>query len=260
MANIVYPSTLPDTPRTKEALAGVASWIGSYATHVCDDPIGAAKSLRPHLNVLLEARGEDDASFDEALRRSPVLGPFIARGYMPPKYDAEDLVRFAPGTVGRVYHDFLVRYGLTHDYYGAIDTSTPRGYMIHRGIANHDYWHVAAGYGADPLGEIGAVAFTLGNRLAHLGEVGPRLSQQVTLTLAGAMGRYALHYPERLLDFQRVYAEGMQRGLAAGALDLVIWEEHWEKPLAALRRELSIPPRADGRDDALAPDVLAAAE
>jgi ubiquinone biosynthesis protein Coq4 len=258
MANIVYPSELPDTDRTRDALRGIGAWVGDYATHVCHDPVGAAKSLRPYLNALLEAAGESDASFDEALRASPVLGPFIARKYMPERYTEKDLAAYAPGTVARVYHDFLARYGLTHDYYGAIDTSTPRGYMIHRGIANHDYWHVATGYGADPIGEIGAVAFTLGNRLRHMGDVGPKLSQQVTLTLASAMCRYALHYPSRLFDYQRVYAEGVSRGIASRSLDLVIWEEAWSRPLTAVRAELEIPPRPDGADDALSPLALAA--
>jgi ubiquinone biosynthesis protein Coq4 len=259
MANIVYPSTLASNQATQDALHGIAGWVGEYATHVCDDPVGAAKKLRPYLNALLEAQGEHDQDFDAALCESPVLGSLIAERYVPAPYGEKDLAGFAPGTVARTYHDFLARYGLTHDYYGRFDTSTPRGYMIYRGIANHDYWHVAAGYGADPLGEIGAVSFTLGNRLAHLGEVGPKLSQQVTLTLAGAMARYALHYPQMLFDYQRVYAEGITRGMASRSLDLVRWEEHWSRPLASLREELAIPPRPDGLDDALAPKHATAA-
>ena len=101
---------------------------------------------------------------------------------------------------------------------------------------------MATGYGADPLGEVGAVSFTLANRLQHLGAVAARLSLQLSLTLAGSMARYALHYPDRLQAWQRQYTEGFRRGEQAASLDLVCWEEHWDRPLADLRAELRIPP------------------
>lgn len=252
---IVLPSELPDSEPVAQCLSAISGWIGGYATHVCADPVGAARELRPHLDRLLVEAGagaDDSASFEAQLRASPVLGPVLARRYMPPAYDRDDLAGYAAGTVGRAYHDFLARWDLTHNYYGAMATATAQQYLVFRSISYHDYWHVAAGYGADPLGEIGAVSFTLANRLTHLGDVAPRLSLQVSLTLAGAMARYALHYPHRLLDFQRLYVEGMSRGMQARSLDLVNWEEHWDRPLAALRAELAIPPRPAGDDAGLA--------
>jgi ubiquinone biosynthesis protein Coq4 len=240
---IVPPSELPDSEPIARSLAAIAGWLGRYGTRVCADPVGAARDLRPHLDHLLAEAGRGDDGFEAQLQASPVLRPVLERRYTPPAYDRGDLAGFAPGTLGRAYHDFLVRWDLTHNYYGALPTATAQQYLLARSIGYHDYWHVAAGYGADPLGEIGAVSFTLGNRLTHLGDVAPRMSLQVTLTLAGAMARYALHYPTRLLDWQRMYVEGMSRGMAARALDLVDWEEHWSTPLAALREQLAIAPR-----------------
>jgi len=247
---IVPPSELPDSEPVTRSLAAIAGWIGRYATHVCSDPVGAARDLRPHLDHLLAEAGDGDAAFEAQLLASPVLRPVIERRYLPPAYDRDDLAGFAAGTLGRAYHDFLARWNLSHNYYGAMATATAPQYLLFRSISYHDYWHVAAGYGADPLGEIGAVSFTLGNRLTHLGDVAPRLSLQVTLTLAGAMARYALHYPHRLLDWQRLYVEGMSRGMKARSLDVVSWEEHWQTPLSALREQLGIAPRPRAEDDA----------
>jgi ubiquinone biosynthesis protein COQ4 len=240
---IVMPSELPESEPVARSLEGIAGWIGGYATHVCADPVGAARELRPQLDRLLAEAGGGDEAFEAQLWASPVLRPVLERRYLPPKYEREDLAGFGPGTLGRAYHDFLVRWDLRHDYYGAMPTASAQQYLLFRSVGYHDYWHVVSGYGADPLGEIGAVSFTLGNRLTHLGEVAPRLSLQVTLTLAGAMARYALHYPHQLLDYQRLYVEGMSRGMAARSLDVVSWEEHWDRPLAAIRQELGISDR-----------------
>lgn len=251
-------SIRPDDPVIREAIAGISAWLGEYGTHVCDDPVGMAKRLKPHLEHLLSPAGDADGALDRALLADTTLAPVFARKHLAPSYGLPELAAHAPGTLARAYHDFLVRYGLDHDYYGRLPTETPSQYWKFRAIAYHDYIHLVSGYGADPLGEIGAVSFTMANRLAHYGELGASLSLQVTLTLAGAMARYAVHYPFALLDYQRVYAEGVARGLASGPVDVVEWEDRWTEPLDSVRRSLGIPERPEGRDDAYEPLALAA--
>jgi ubiquinone biosynthesis protein COQ4 len=235
-------SSLPSNPRVAESLHGVAAWLGEYSTRACEDPVDAARRLRPHLDQLLSESGADHGELDRQLAAEPVLAPLLAEHYLPPEYEAEDLAHYPPGTVARAYHDFLARWGLRHNYYGHLPTRTPREYLLFRSINYHDYWHLASGYGADPLGEVGAVSFTLANRLRHLGAVAPRLCLQLSVTLAGSMARYALHFPDLLQRWQQQFTEGYRRGQEAGSLDLVSWEQHWERPLAQLRAELGITP------------------
>lgn len=258
MAPPPLTSVLPDDPRTREALAGIASWLGEYGTHVCYDPVDSAKRLKPHLEALLSPGGEADDTLDRKLLAEPALAPVFRRWFVSPAYGLAELAAHREGTLARAYHDFLVRYGLSHDYYGKLPTETPSQLFKARAIGYHDYFHLVSGYGADPLGEIGAVSFTMANRLAHLGDVGAAVSLQVTLTLAGAMARYAVHYPHALASYQRMYAEGVARGMASKPIDVVDWEDLWDRPVEDVRAELGIPPRPDGADDAYSPMAAAA--
>lgn len=247
-----------DDAVTHDAIAGIAAWLGEYGTHVCDDPVGAAKRLKPYLEALVAPDGDSDGTLDRALLANTTLKPVFDRWHVAPSYGLAELAKHRAGTLARAYHDFLVNYGLDHDYYGRLPTETPSQFFKFRAIAYHDYIHLVSGYGADPLGEIGAVSFTMANRLASFGELGATLSLQVTLTLAGAMARYAVHYPYALADFQRVYAEGVARGMASRPVDLVEWEDRWGESLEDVRRSLAIPPRPEGRDDAIGFDAIAA--
>ena len=84
--------------------------------------------------------------------------------------DADWLARFAPGTLGAAYHDFVTREGLSADGLATvskqglqaheIDVPDPIAWYGRRIRDTHDLWHMLTGYGRDPLGEACLVAFS----------------------------------------------------------------------------------------------------
>jgi ubiquinone biosynthesis protein COQ4 len=84
--------------------------------------------------------------------------------------DRDWLDRFAPGTLGAEYREFVTREGLSADGLVAvsrhglaaheIDVPDPVAWYGRRIRDTHDLWHMLTGYGRDPLGEACLVAFS----------------------------------------------------------------------------------------------------
>jgi ubiquinone biosynthesis protein Coq4 len=156
----------------------------------------------------------------------------------PPPPDLPTLRRLPAGTFGREYARFLdanridplavsarVRARFHDDPYLVRYTTT------------HDLHHVLTGFDAGLAGEIGVLAFTVGQGSAPVGRWG----------LAAARAVYTLVSPGQA---SRI-ASNVRVGLAmGGAAELVLAEpiEAWlEEPLEAVRRRLRVPdPREVG--------------
>lgn len=84
--------------------------------------------------------------------------------------DADWLARFAPGTLGAEYREFVTREGLSAEGLATvskvglkaheIDVPDPIAWYGRRIRDTHDLWHMLTGYGRDPLGEACLVAFS----------------------------------------------------------------------------------------------------
>jgi ubiquinone biosynthesis protein COQ4 len=83
--------------------------------------------------------------------------------------DRDWLDRFADGTVGARYREFIAMrnlsaYGLADESRklgeADIDAAHPIAWFARRGRDVHDSWHVLTGYGTDALGEASLLAFT----------------------------------------------------------------------------------------------------
>lgn len=138
-------------------------------------------------------------------------------------YDA--LRALPPDTLGGAYVRFLDENGLDPDLFDAPPglPSLPT-YVAKRSRQTHDLWHVVTGYGPDVAGEIALQAFTWGVT---------RMPSAWLLAVFGSI-RYALHDPKIL----RLAVEGARRGRRARFLPTVRWEDHFERPLADVRRDL----------------------
>ena len=87
----------------------------------------------------------------EALRTKHRLG----------QVDVDALMAMEKGTLGRSFAEFLAKNGL--DPAPLTDQADREGeYLIAHLYETHDLWHVLSGYNRDPMGELGVLAFSLG--------------------------------------------------------------------------------------------------
>src|SRR6185436_723803 len=92
----------------------------------------------------------------------------------------------------------------------------------------HDIWHVLTGYRPDVPGEVALQAFSYAQTEAP----GAAL-----IALLGTV-RWAAKAP----GLARMTWDGYRRGRDAAFLAPVRWEDHWDRPLDDVRRELGIEP------------------
>ncbi len=160
--------------------------------------------------------------------------------------DRAFIQRFAPGTLGAAYRDFLDRTGYSADGLAEISkvgakpiaAAHPYAWFGRRVRDQHDLWHVLTGYKADEgLGEACLVAFsyaqTKGLGWALIG--------------VGAALRGGLFTPHA-----RAIWEGYRHGRHAAWLMGEDWEANMAEPLEALRKRLRILPAT--RYEAIPPD------
>ncbi|MBW2460613.1 MAG: hypothetical protein JRH11_03120 [Deltaproteobacteria bacterium] len=141
-----------------------------------------------------------------------------------------DALRELPATtLGGAYARFLDDQGLDPDIFQA-----PPGipsmiaYISKRVRQSHDLWHVLTGYDTDVRSELALQAFTW--RVTGM-------PSSAMIAFGGAM-RFGLSPGHR--GVVREVLEGARRGERAAFLPVVVWEDHFERPLAVVREELGI--------------------
>ena len=82
--------------------------------------------------------------------------------------DFRDLLRLPYGTFGHEYAQWMIDHDLHPDLHRDVpvtDSAAPDAderYLAQRVLEVHDFWHVLSGYNCDAAGELGLLAFTLG--------------------------------------------------------------------------------------------------
>jgi ubiquinone biosynthesis protein Coq4 len=145
--------------------------------------------------------------------------------------DLERLGRLPEGTLGRAYADFMRSRGLTPEVFDGAppEVADPRSaYIIQRLRQTHDLWHVVTGYETDAASEIALQAFTFAQ---------VRAPSSLLLATAGTL-RAAREVPRLPRDVMAAF----RAGLRAEKLALFPWEDHWQTPLAEVRRLLGVRP------------------
>ncbi len=154
--------------------------------------------------------------------------------------DDDHLASLAPGTLGAAYRDFLRQHRLDAGVFDAAQVIAPVierndwdldfGYMIARGTALHDMFHVLGGYGPDMGGEIG----NLGLHHGQLG--GCRTTAVFGLILCAVVGGGSWRRK------RQYWREAVDRGRAAKNLMAAPYEELLARPLSEVRAELAVTP------------------
>lgn len=158
----------------------------------------------------------------------------LAARFSNPDYVA----RFAPGTVGAAYRDFLATTGYSAD--GLVEVSKvisedelphPYAWFGRRIRDTHDIWHVLNGYKADEsLGEAALVAFSY----AQVGGLGWAF-------IGGAAALKSISVTGNLL-FAKAVWEGYRRGRKAAWLAAEDYEKLLHEPIDAARQRLGLTP------------------
>lgn len=152
--------------------------------------------------------------------------------------DPDWLKRFAPGTVGAAYRDFMWSENLSAEGLAMesrkveahIDDPHVYAWYSRRLRDVHDVWHVLTGYGRDALGEACVVSFSY--------------AQTKSLGFAfiglGAAGEIRRENPK--VPALRAVLQAWANGRAANWLPAVNYVELFGEPLEAARRRLNIRP------------------
>lgn len=149
--------------------------------------------------------------------------------------NCERLAALPPGTLGRVYHDFMATENLTAEglvQASQISENLPAGddYTLfrERGRDTHDLLHVVTGYGRDPLGEGCVLAFSYA-------QTGLKGFAVIAMFVAQRISRRLRGQPVR-----RAVLEGYRLGRRAAWLYGADWENLLAEPLEAIRARYRI--------------------
>lgn len=151
--------------------------------------------------------------------------------------DYDGLRRLPAGTLGRSYADHLDRHGLDPDALavpvtrGATDSAN---YLLERVRQTHDVWHALLGLGTAGHEEVILHAF----QWSQL-----RMPYSALVVGFGALKHLAGEGRWHLL--RHALVDAARAGRAAAPLLPIVWEQRWERPIAAVRAELGVRPAAD---------------
>jgi ubiquinone biosynthesis protein COQ4 len=171
----------------------------------------------------------------QRLRASPEGRAFLARRpeLCKQQVDFAALRRLPARTLGGAYIRHLDDNGLSADTQAAPTRHVADpdvAFLVRRFRQTHDVWHPLTGLGTNPWHEVVIHAFSYGQL---------RLPVSALIVSLGGIKHGLL---ERRWDLGRTLADAYRKGRAAAPLLEVVWEDHWEEPLADVRRRYEIEP------------------
>jgi ubiquinone biosynthesis protein Coq4 len=182
-----------------------------------------------------------------ALEAHPEIASLAHEQWYAEPLDLDDLKGCAPGTLGHAYRDFMISNDLMerlaegyrdlHEQFataGKLDRMPAiLKYKVLRGYQTHDLHHVLTGYPATPLGELALQAF-------QLAQVEFPYS---AMWMAVSTGHMAFVDPWLIKPAMDAIAHGWTYGREARSIQFVKFENEFDRPLEAIRREYGL-----GRD------------
>lgn len=194
----------------------------------------------PELARQFERDFADDPKMQQALRDRPRIGAI----------EIAELEAMPEGSLGRAFAGFLTGNGLDPEDLEVNEVKSAFDYIRAHLRETHDVWHVATGFDSDVAGELGLQAFYYAQFKAPL---------SVMLLTVGFLNTFFYEMDDRDRRMRQI-VRGYLMGKRASSLVGYRWAEHWDKPLAEVRRELGLDPqRIDETIDAtIGPEEAAA--
>lgn len=148
-------------------------------------------------------------------------------------YDLEALAQLPANTLGGRFGRHMNDRGLSPEFFPYLEVTEAVTYLGMRIRKTHDIWHVLAGFDTDPAGEVGLMGF-------YQAQYPSSFPMAIMVaTMLGAIERRDL---AEIDDVMVQTCAGFQNGKRARKLYGVVWEDHWERDLAEVRKEFSIEP------------------
>ena len=216
-----YPTSPELDP---ELISGLLESLASW------DPRASVPLAHTFMRV-----GDEEAlkAFDDMALASPGAEEMLKDRYLSPTPDLAYLAGLADGTLGKEFERYLTLNGLDVTLLresAFIEAHHKRGddvgYLAERGFQLHDLFHVLTGYDTTPLGEVRVVSFTVAQAPAPY----------PAMIMASRPLQILLYRPQLLPFIMDAITDGWVLGRKAKPLLGVHWEEHWEQPLAELRK------------------------
>ena len=180
--------------------------------------------------VLLETPAFDRVA--DYLKRDPTCAALIRNRYIPPAYNLDQLLSYAPDSLGYQFAAAMKETGFDPNLHAGMTAESDAKYVELRLSQTHDIWHIITGFDTSEMGEIGLQVF-------HLPQFPYPLA---TMLVANSLMASTLLVPEELPGLIEVIIQGLSMGKAAKPLFAQKWEEGWQRPLAQWQAELNIQP------------------
>ncbi len=188
------------------------------------------KAVYEMTEALLETPSYDQLA--DYLKQDPDCARLIRDRYIPPKYDLDQLLTYAPDSLGYQFASAMKATGFDPNLHAGMVADSDARYIELRLSQTHDIWHVITGFDVSEIGEIGLQA-------VHLPQFPYPLA---TMLIANSLMASTILAPEELPTLIEAIGQGLAMGKVAKPLFAQKWEEGWEKPLKQWQAELNIQP------------------
>jgi ubiquinone biosynthesis protein Coq4 len=213
---------------------------------------GAAVSSVPSFELADVLAGSRMARLVRRVRRSPGGAELLARRAPLDAGACElgDLLRLPSGTFGYEYAQWKVDLRLEREVAPGGDglRDADQRCLRRRLLEVHDHWHVLSGYNCDAAGELGMLAFTLG----QIREPGIALLLGAALCEDAARSLARRRFGSPLAPY---LWHAFWRGLRARFLLPVALEDYLWLPIGSVRQRLGIEPSQSSLTPAALPPV-----
>lgn len=184
----------------------------------------------------------------EERRQNPAFDAFMGERFIS-TFTRDDLAGYAPGTLGRIFHDYLVAGDLdiALDPRLRLDPSwrpaTDLEYFELRSAQTHDFEHILGGVGFDAMAEVVPFWMRIENWNRNMS---PALAGEMVavhmLLIMPMFTRVQLHYPAAYATLSDFVERGIRVGRSATPLFMAKYEPLFALSLDDARAALNIPP------------------
>ena len=188
----------------------------------------------------LQDKAEIEAMFTRERRKNPALDRWFEEKFIS-TYSRDDLGRNPPGSVGRIFYDYLCKGGFEVDLVARYEPKTQLEYFNFRSGQTHDLEHIMGGAGFDYLGELIPYYMRLTNLFKVLSaELAGELSTFSILGSTRILTRCVLHYPQTWLTALETVERGARVGRASDAFFMARYENVFHLTPTEARAALGI--------------------
>ena len=172
--------------------------------------------------------------------KNAALDAWFEEGFSS-SFTIDDLAQYEPGTVGGIFHKYLVDRGLQVEIVPTFEPTNDFEYWLLRSGQQHDLEHIMGGGGFDFVGELVPYYMRLTNPFVHLSpELAGELSVMSILGATRIHTRAVLHYPETWLTVLETSERGSLVGRTSDPIWMIKYEDIFHLPLEEAREKAGI--------------------